>query len=66
MKKSDSAFLVKTPMNHSTIKLNSNSNLNLNENEFFDNNNFFRTKIQRDFKSFSNRVFKKRKKSSKK
>ena len=66
MKKSDSGFLVKTPMNHSTIKLNSNSNLNLNENEFFDNNNFFRTKIQRDFKSFSNRVFKKRKKSSKK
>ena len=66
LKKSESTFFIKTPMNSSTYKLNHNSNINLNENEAYDNSNLFNTNFKKDFKKLSNSVFRKRKKSSKK
>ena len=67
LKKSESGFFIKTPMNSSVYDLNQNLNINLKDTgEFLNNNNFYSTHIKNNFNSFSKRIFHKRKKSSKK
>ena len=65
LKKSESGFFIKTPMNSSVYDLNQNLNINLKDSGDFDNN-FYSTHIKKNFDSFSRRVFHKRKKSFKK
>ena len=65
LKKSESGFFIKTPMNSSVYDLNQNLNINLKESGDLDNN-FYSTHIKKNFDSFSRRVFHKKKKSFKK
>ena len=65
LKKSESGFFIKTPMNSSVYDLNQNLNINLKDSGDLDNN-FYSTHIKKNFDSFSRRVFHKKKKSFKK
>ena len=67
VKKSESGFFIKTPMNSSVYNLNQNLDINLKDSgEFNNNDNFYNTHRKNNFDNFSKRVFNKRKKSFKK
>ena len=61
LKKSESGFFIKTPMNSSLYDLN--KNLNIKDSEDFDNNNLYSTYIKKNINNFSKKIFHKRKKS---
>ena len=68
LRKSESGFFYKTPMNLSNYDLNNDLNINLKDtgefsnNNFKNDNNFYSTFIKKNINEFSKRVFKKRKK----
>ena len=68
LRKSESGFFYKTPMNLSNYDLNHDLNINLKDtgefsnNNFKNDNNFYSTFIKKNINEFSKRVFKKRKK----
>ena len=67
VKKSESGFFIKTPMNSSVYNLNQNLDINLKDSgEFNNNDNLYNTHRKNNFDNFSKRVFNKRKKSLKK
>ena len=67
MKKSESGFFMKTPMNSSVYNLNQNLSINLKDIGDIDNsNNLYSTVLKKKFGNISNKVFHKRKKSGKK
>ena len=67
VRKSESGFFIKTPMNSSVYNLNQNLDINLKDSgEFNNNDNFYNTHRKNNFDNFSKRVFNKRKKSFKK
>ena len=67
MKKSESGFFMKTPMNSSVYNLNQNLSINLKDiGDIDNNNNLYSTYLKKKYGNFSNKVFHKRKKSGKK
>ena len=66
MKKSESGFFMKTPMNSSVYNLNQNLSINLKDIGDIDNsNNLYSTVLKKKFGNISNKVFHKRKSGKK-
>ena len=68
IKKSESGFFMKTPLNSNVSDLNQNLSINLKDSGELErsNNEFYMTHMKKNFNSFSKRVFHKSKKSNKK